>query len=408
MGLGDFLSGVGHDIGDIAGDAAGAVKNVAKAGAWGVTHLDDAAAGVANYAGDAAKGVSWLATHPAYWDDAAKTMIVDQFTDPVNIATNIAMLGLTVATGGAAAPAWMAKLGMGAKAGIEVAEGVSTAAKVADTALDVTKAAKTASRMERFAAGAEKVAGTLDKIQEAPTKLIQGAREAMTGSRLSLVQQGREALATRAFGTVEELKDAGGIGGAAARYGYRTVAGGATKSELLKSGSLGESMWRANRVSSQISGARDFNSNLSNFATGVQFAADPKKAGIKYAKQHKGEIGQFVAKHAGDQVVSTIKDKLFNHDDDRTLDVEPVETQAGPSTSAWARPDDTGMVAPKRPSGSSAGAVTTTTNSMVPANQVGPSNWYGQSGYGAGRGFQSANSQQQWGTTPWNQDPALA
>lgn len=429
MGLGDFLEGVGHDIGSITGGVIDAGKNVVKAGAWGATHLDDAVRGVddaisfgANYTADALKGVGWVASHPAYWDDAAKTMIVDQFTDPVNIATNVAMLGLTIATGGAAAPAWMAKLGLGAKAGIEAAEGVSTVAKVADTALDAAKVAKSASRMERFAAGAERVAGTLDKIQEAPSRFIQSARSGITGKledvtgglirqrELSYVQEGRQALATKAFGSADELKDATGLTGAAQRFGYRQIAGGATKSELTKAGSLGESMWRANRVSGQVTGVRDFNKNLTNTATAVQFAADPKKAGIRYAKEHKSEIAEFAGKHAKDQIVSTVKNKLFGDPNDKRTDDVVVEAPAAaPAASAWQRSDDTGMVAPRRSSsfvGGGGGSVTTTDTSAV--GQVGPSNWYGQQGYGAGRGFQSPASQQQWGTSSWSQDPALA
>ena len=85
------------------------------------------------------------------WDigfEVGRGMVKDQL-DPVNLAINAGLLAATVATGGAAAPALIAKLGLGAKsleAGVTAAKGVETGVEVAkgvDTAVDVAKGVKT-------------------------------------------------------------------------------------------------------------------------------------------------------------------------------------------------------------------------------------------------------------------------
>ena len=418
MGFGDFVKGVAGAVGDVASDIGGDIGedivgagvNVAKAGAWAATHVDDAVKGVAEYGGEMAKGVGWLASHPGYWDDAAKQMVVDQFTDPVNIATNIGMLGLTIATGGAAAPAWMAKLGLGVKVGAETATGLATAAKVADTAVDVGKAARTASRMERFATGAQKVANKIDEIQGLPTELIQKGRSAVTGKlsdvtgglvkrrELSYLQQGRKSLATCAFGEVEDLKSATGLGGQASRLGYRTVAGGAGKSELIGAGSFGELNWRANRLSGQATGVRDFRENVQVTKDLVQAAAHPEQAGKELAQAAWHEYGDEATSYAM-QNKGAIKKVLGMDEEKKRGGKDTAEKTYDPYQQPVAEPlpgmtdfrlDNTRSTkTSKRTAGQPTVLGTVTKESTMPS-QIGPSDWYGpQNGYKAGRGFSS-------------------
>ena len=419
MGLGDFFSGVGEAIGggvadvvgagvDIAEDAVGAAKNVAKAGAWGVTHIDDAVEGVAEYGGEMVKGAAWLAQNPGYWDDAAKAMVIDQFTDPVNIATNIGMLGLTIATGGAAAPAWAAKIGLGTKGLLTAAR----AGKTADTISDVAKATRTisnvaeagqkASRMQRFSEGATRFAGRLDELQNKPTEMIQGARKAFTGKledvtggmfkqrELSYIQSGRKKLATRAFGEVEDLKTAEGVVGGAKRLGYRATAGGAQKSELIGAGTFGELNWRANRTAAQVTGVRDLRENMQVTADITQAIAHPEQAGKELAQAAWHEYGDEATRLAAKKLPGAAKKGLKGDKDKAEDDIYSPYEMAEPEQIKLMefRLDGTRNTrTSRRQPGAVTALGTTTTNTTMPSH-VGPSDWYGpQGGYSAGRGF---------------------
>ena len=162
MGFGDFLSGVK--------DAA---VNVGKGAAYAadVTHWDDIAGGV----GDAAK---YVAKNPGKtWDvgfEVGRAIAKDQ-VDPVNLAINAGLLAATVATGGAAAPAFIAKLGMGVKSaevGISALKGASTASSVAkgvkfaDTALDAAKTVDKVGDVAKALKTTEKVVETVDKVDK--------------------------------------------------------------------------------------------------------------------------------------------------------------------------------------------------------------------------------------------------
>ena len=423
MGLGDFVGGIAESAGDIVGGAVDAGKNVAKGVGFAATHLDDAARGVgkgiqaaAKYTDEAVQGVGWLASHPAYWDDAAKTMIVDQFTDPVNIATNIGMLGLTIATGGGAGAAWMAKLGMGAKAGIEAAEGVSTIAKVgkgaAETA-ELGKAAKGVAEAAEVGAGAsrlQRLTKGLDTALDAPRKFKTMAREAVGLDELTYIQKGRQSMAESFLARTGgiEAKEGGGIlesarqavgSKIAAAPGAPTLVGGGEASTFAKMN------YRANQVSSKIRGARDFRSNLEDKSAAVQFLADPKGEAIDYATSHRSDIAGLAQEHSGE--ITRAKNKIFGDPADKKSNYATVGASApeSPAMADWKRTDDTtGFVSKKQ--ASIAGPVTTTQSTMP--NQIGPSNWYGgQGNYASGRGFRSQNSASTWGTTPWTQDPAI-
>jgi hypothetical protein len=436
MGLGDFLSGAANAVGgavtdvvgagvDIAEDVGSATKNVAKATGWAATHVDDAIKGVAEYGGEMAKGVGWLASHPGYWDDAAKQMVVDQFTDPVNIATNVGMLGLTIATGGAAAPAWMAKLGLSAKvagetaAGLRVTKGLAETAELGATGAKLAKAgrsvehlvegaedARKLSRLERVGARAEKIATKLDELQNKPTELIQRGRKAVTGKledvtgglikqrELSYVQQGRKAMATKAFGEAEDLKEAAGWGAAAKRYGYRTVAGGASKSELIEAGSFAELNWRANRTAGQIKGVRDFRENVQVKRDVVQAIAHPEEAGKELAQAAWHEYGDEATNLAW-QHKGAIKKALGIGDEKKKekaaeAPYEPYQQPAAeplPGMMDFRLNNTRATKTSKRMPNQPAALGTVTKESTMPT-QIGPSDWYGpQQGYKTGRGF---------------------
>jgi hypothetical protein len=454
MGLGDFVKGIGEGIGHAAGDVAGGIAdtasniggaavNVAKGTAFVATHLDDAAEAVKDYGAGAVKGVGWLASHPAYWDDAAKQMIVDQFTDPVNIATNVALLGLTVATGGAAAPGLVAKLGLGAKVGVETAEGIATAAKVADvaadtakvgrtvervasaakageeaadiakaadTAADVGRAGQTASRFQRFAEGTQQFGQRVENIVNKPTELARGihARAAefipgMKQGELGYVSSARLNAAERFVGNTDEA-------GIVRRYIGGKIEGGAGKSSFTKAGSLGEAHYRASRAMGQARSLVDLRGNIKAFGDITQAVAHPEDAA-----QHLGEA----AWHAyGDELTGMairhapgLISKAFGGGDDEKPE-KPDTYQ--PYQQADTTTQQTGLMqfrldaaprtrASRRQPGHAA-ALGTVDNSTMPSS-IGPTNWYGpQGGYDAGRGFQQ-RSGASWGALPALEQP---
>lgn len=438
MGLGDFFDGVGEGISDIAENVGGAVKNTAKGIGWAATHIDDAARGVgsgvmaaAKYTEDAVHGVGWLASHPAYWDDAAKTMIVDQFTDPVNIATNIAMLGLTVATGGAAAPAWMAKVGLGAKAGIEAAEGVATAVKVGKGAAEVAEAGKTASTLARgakvaeetagaartaervadvaqegrsvskFAGAAERIASKLDEPSMI-TRKVQDVREALTGERLSTVSRARQSVANTFLEKTGGLDEGTGMLEYGRQWAGRKIAN--APGAPTTGGELAKWNYRAGKLADRVNTAKDLPGNIKTAGDVTKFAANPEKGAMDLAMGHRQEISGFADAHSAE--VTAGRERLFGkRNNTPNATVEPA---AMPSTSIsnWQQPSDSGgfVATPTSKAQFGTSAVTTVQSSAAPG-QVGPSNWYGgQNNYSSGRGFAAKS----FGTTPWQKDPALA
>jgi hypothetical protein len=438
MGLGDFFDGVGEGISDVAENIGGAAKNVAKGVAWGATHIDDAARGVGkgleyagDYIGDAAKGVGWLATHPAYWDDAAKTMIIDQFTDPVNIATNIAMLGLTVATGGAAAPAWMAKVGLGARAGIEAAEATATAVKIGKGAAEVAEAGKTASTLakgakiaeetagaartaervadvategrsvSKFAAATERFASKLDEPSMV-TRKVQDVREALTGERLSTVSRARQSVADTFLTKTGGLDEGTGVLEYGRQWVGRKIAN--APGAPTTGGELAKWNYRAGKLADRVNTAKDLPGNIKTAGEVTKFAANPEKGAMDLAMNHRQEIGTFADQHSSE--ITAGRERLFGKQNN-TPNSTSVEPAAMPSSSIsnWQRPDNGGFVAtPTSKAQFGSTAVTTVQSSDMPG-QVGPSNWYGgQNNYGSGRGFAA----KPFGTTPWQKDPALA
>ena len=160
MGLGNFIEG--------AGKAAG---NVVKGAAFVADPRN-----ADNIIEGAGKAASFVAKNPGKTLDIAgevgKGILKDQLT-PANLAINAGLLAATVATGGAAAPAFAAKLGLGTKS----VEAGLTAAKVGDTVADATKAAKTGSKVLKTVdrvLGAEKTAIKANKLRN-PISALRGA-----------------------------------------------------------------------------------------------------------------------------------------------------------------------------------------------------------------------------------------
>lgn len=453
MGLGDFLGGikdgvtdvassVAGSVGDIASDVGGAAVNVGKGVGYGLTHLDTAIDAVKDYGaetvGGAVKGVGFLATHPEYWDDAAKQMVVDQFTDPVNIATNVAMLGLTVATGGAAAPAWMAKLGLGAKVGIETAEGFATAAKVADTVSDVTRGARTVekvaetakageaaadiakgaetatnlSRSERFAAASSRFGEKVESVVSKPTEWKGAIHERLAGvvpgmneGQLGHLASARKDLAT-SFVTRGDraIEDAGAV----RRYIGGKIEGGAGKSSFVKPGSLAEGHYRASRAIGQARSMVDLRGNLRAAADVTQAVANPERAASELGQAAWHAYGDEAVQFAAKQAPGIVK-KAFGGGDEEPQEQKttPAPTTYEPSTEQAIglqqfRLDNTRSTrTSRRQAGGPTQLGIVTKDSTMPS-AVGPSNWYGpQGGYDAGRGFQQRT------TTPGGALPPL-
>lgn len=186
MGLGDFMSGIK--------DAA---VNVGKGAVWAAdpTHWDDIAEGVG-------KAGEFVIEHPGQVahiaGEVGKGILKDQL-DPVNLAINAGLLAATVATGGAAAPAFIAKLGLGAKSieagitagkavetGAEVVKGVQAGVKALDTATDVAKAVDTAGDVVK---GVQTGTKALETATEGARALEAGADVAQTASKGGKVMQ---------------------------------------------------------------------------------------------------------------------------------------------------------------------------------------------------------------------------
>jgi hypothetical protein len=306
MGLGDFLSGVK--------DAA---VNVGKGAAFiaDPRNLDDIAEGVG-------KAAEFVVENPGKtWDTAfevGRAVVKDQL-DPMNLAINAGLIGLTVATGGAAAPAFLAKAGLAAKsaeAGLTAGKAVSAgttavkAAKAADTAMDVAKGVKTTAKavetMGDIGKGVEtagdiaqatktgaEVGRTVSRTQEFATGVKQigtGIRESKGLAKVENVMNaprefmgaGREAAGLSRYGKLNELRagqaekimaragegGAGGLRKAAAR----TVAG---KTNPL---SPAGAQTTFSRVTSLAGRGKAASETPGSVAKGVEVAADPQAA----------------------------------------------------------------------------------------------------------------------------------
>ena len=392
-GIGEAVGGVASDVKDIGEDIVGAGVNVAKAGAWAATHVDEAAAGVANYGADAVKGVGWLATNPQYWDEAAKTMIKDQFTDPVNIATNVALLAATVATGGAAAPAWMAKLGMGAKGITEAATATKAVTGVAQTAKAASEVASVG-RVGRFANAAREVGTGIKEAQglqkvgavlDAPTALVRAGRTNLAGiNELGYIQRGRTALADK---LIPSVGDATQSANWAQRAAYRSVAGGPG---LAAEGAQTVGSNVMTRVN-QLKRPAQMRENIGTFADVTQAIAHPERAAQELGQAAWNQYGDDVMAYGAKKIPGLIGKALTGGGEDKAAP-EPYEPYQPDTTQAIGlqqfRLDQTRSTRTSRRQPGTSSQLGTVTHDTTMPSQVGPNDWYGPQGaYTAGRGF---------------------
>lgn len=283
MGLGDFVHGVGE-----------AVTNVGKAAAWTAnpTHWDDIGRGVGNVA-------EFVTEHPGKtWDmgfEVARSIAKDQL-DPVNLAINAGLIGLTVATGGAAAPALLAKVGLGAKSVQAGVEG----AKIADTVVDTARAVKTGVEAIDVAGDVAKAGSA---ISQGAGRIASFARSAAETTKLdTALDVGRLArwtnpIETRAgagalrSGFAEKIL-AGGSGEVPSfgrQVAAAVVQGTGRRAPTQLAGMSDEiygaqrMAWRGKqmaRVGGQVAGASD---NIESAQKAVGVAADPTGAAMDYA-----------------------------------------------------------------------------------------------------------------------------
>lgn len=259
--IASFFEGVGSSVGE-------SVVNTGKTIGWAAAHP-----------GEVVHGVGYLATHPDLWGGVAKDFILDQVTDPVAIATNVALIA---GTGGAALAA------KGVEGGLEaakIAEGASSAAKAAETAAStarVARAAETTSEVARAAETGADVAGTVGRTsvfrgavtpaEEVPGALGRldqiiertGSVRSMAGLGPSRVTTARAALAERLIPDVEEA-------GALKQVAYNKLVGGPAKPAV--GGRWAEAAWRV-RGAERLAKAP---SRIKRYATVVDATADPEK-----------------------------------------------------------------------------------------------------------------------------------
>ena len=280
MGLGDFIGGVGE-----------AVSNVGKAAAWTAnpTHWDDIARGVGNAA-------EFVAENPGQvWDtgfEVGRSMLKDQL-DPVNLAINAGLIGLTVATGGAAAPAFIAKLGMGAKsleAGVSGLKAVDTVADTAravksgvnavDTAMDLTRGQKFIQGAQQVATGVRESKGLakVDNILNAPREVMGAGREAIGLSRYG-------GMAERRAGAAQKILGEGGSEGAGffRSQAARRVGGTTNPLNPVQGSNYANMATRFNKVESAVTAPGRAQEGAETAVKGVEIAADPQKAAMNYA-----------------------------------------------------------------------------------------------------------------------------
>lgn len=457
MGLGHFLSGIAEGAGHIAENAVGAGENIAKAGAFAATHLDDAAKGawkasefVGEHAGEivggTAKGVGFLATHPQYWDDAAKMVVKDQLK-PQNLLLTAGMVGLTVATGG------IAGIGLGAKIA-EGVEEVGTTARAIEVGAEAGQTAEKIGRGARFmnavkgakglAEGAEegekvgrfaklgqdvKGLGTgvkeakgfekVDKLMSIAGDTKAALKESVGLNPVSLTQRVRSGLAEAALPGVTDRFAAQAAGEAVTEGGVKGMMQGARqgleKAAFRKiEGGYGQAREAAATPWNKAQGRIGWAMNLkdepaaainkpSQFAAKVQKAgniteaiANPEDAaahlGEKALERYKPKLEDVALKHGG-----AIKDKIFGKGGDAETAARPYSPYQQPVAEPLPgmqdfRLNNTRSTRTSQRIPNQAAALGTVTKESTMPTAIGPSDWYGpQQGYKTGRGFKSTS-----------------
>jgi hypothetical protein len=344
MGIGDIFSGAANAVGDTAVGLAHGTATVvthlddaARAAAWAAnpTHFDDIGRGVAGAA-------NYVAEHPGQvWDtgfEVGRYIVKDQLLDPQNLAINAAMLGATVATGGAAGGAWAAKLATmgrsaaGAIKGVRAIEEVSAAGKAIGAASAITRGLHYAEEAEDVASGVSKFGRVMGKVD----RVLEGgpARRAAMRAKLS----------AKTGGLINEAGTAGfrtrqAIGGAieGANPGLlRTIAGEAVKSTGLKpvlsEGASGAAKayatgaWRTRRVLAKANQVASLGTAAEVGEEAFQATTNPMGYAVKKGKQYgadrylRQKVGQAKQSAAMSAVESGSKGRgtSFNQQEPRT------------------------------------------------------------------------------------------
>ena len=357
MGLGDFLSGVK--------DAA---VNVAKGAAWVADprNLDDIAEG-------AGKAASFVAKNPGKtWDTAfevGRAVAKDQL-DPVNLAINAGLLAATVATGGAAAPAFVAKLGMGAKSleagvsaakgidtAVDVAKGVKTGLKAADVASDTLKAADTVKDVAKGVETVSDTAKTGSKLMRAVDKGL-GLDPGRFGTKASNVLNPLEnsrfgAAAMRQRGAQRMLEAGGESPGLVRQVGAAMLQGGGRGAGgPAQLAGMSDKVYAAQKMAARAGAVGKRLDQAGMINEGVEVAADPMKAAedAAYAEADRRGIG----KDAGYTDRGQTAESLYGGTSSEQVAIGPgsrssafsTGSQVGqpPSTSSTAAPASTSAV----------------------------------------------------------------
>lgn len=385
MGLGDFLSGVK--------DAA---VNVGKGAAWAVRpdHWDDIAEGVG-------KAGEFAMEHPGQvWDtgfEVGRAVLKDQL-DPVNLAINAGLLAATVATGGAAAPAFIAKLGMGAKsieAGIAGAKAVETgveAVKAVETGVGAVKAVESGVR------GAKAVETGVEAARAGSTALEAGeavGKTAQTGSRLARVVDkglglepgkfgkgvsnvlnpiensrfGAAAMRERAAGRILE---AGGEAPGFARQATAALVqgGGRGAGAPTQLAGMSDKVYAAQKMAARGAAVQKRIHQAGQFSEGVKIAADPMKA-------VEGRVNEEIDKRAVDTGYvdrGQTSDSLYGDTSSTAVPASSSSTGGGGAGGSGGRPPGAppGAAPPPGSSGSWQSGSSSTTSSGVASGTAQP------------------------------------
>ena len=305
MGLGDFLDGVGD-----------AVTNVAKGAAWvaNPTHWDDIAEG-------AGKAAEFVTENPGKaWDTAfevGRAVVKDQL-DPVNLAINAGLLAATVATGGAAAPAFIAKLGMGAKsvsAGVGAAKGLQAAgtvvkgAKAIETAGDVVGAVKTGAKVVDTVGDVARTADTVTDAAKTGSRVMRGVDKALgmepgrvgkgVSNVLNPLENSRFGMAAmRERGAARMLEAGGEAPGLARQVGAAVLQGGGRGAGgPAQLAGMSDKVYAAQKMAARAGAVGKRAHQLDQFGQGVEVAADPM--GYATEKAYEEADRQGIGRDAG-------------------------------------------------------------------------------------------------------------
>lgn len=291
MGLGDFISGAAHSVGNwVEGAAEGVgtvvthLDDVARGAAWAVnpTHYDDIARGVGNAA-------EYVGEHPGQiWDtgfEVGRYLVKDQLLDPKNLAINLAFGAAGLATAGGASGLLAARVanwsreGLAAVRGVRSLEEVASGARAIEGGIGAAEAIESATTAARGAGRVERFMTRADEVMQTGSRATRAARESVGLKPLSYVSRQRNALAA----TMAER------GGVAGQILGQSV-GVSTARPVIEGSRAGQAisdvMW-LNRQKGRIESGAGTVSKLGEQGRDLtQAVNDPLHFGIRKANEH--------------------------------------------------------------------------------------------------------------------------